>query len=140
MKVRRWDYVLKHDRQRPETYESIFIGEWGPARRHRASTAPEYALFAPVRCVVSQSTIKIFALEPPFVEAAGDGTSKSFATIVAKYSRIPPGVGESVEQRIRDFATSDKANVGGAAAISVIIKEGDASRPARAVSGSSARN
>lgn len=90
--------------------------------------------------IVSQSTIKIFALEPPFVAAAGDGASKSFATIVAKYSRIPPGVGESVEQRIRDFATSDKANVGGAAGISVIIKEGNASQAAPAVSGSSARN
>jgi len=140
MKVRRWDYVLKHDRQRPETYESIFIGEWGPARRHRTSAGPEYALFAPVRCVVSQSTIEIFELEPPFVEAAGDAPSKRFAAIVAKYSRIPPGVGESVEQRIRDFATSSKANVGEAAAISVIIQEGDASRPAPAVSGSSSRN
>lgn len=140
MTVRRWDYVLLHDRQNPKTYESIFIGEWRPAKHRRASAGVAYALFAPVRCVVSRSAIEIFELEAPFVEAAGDGPSQRAAAIVAKYSQVPPGVGESVERRTQYFATSDKANVGGAAAISVIIKEGDGSSAAPAASGSSSRN
>jgi len=140
MTVRRWDYVLMHDRQNPKTYESIFIGEWRPAQRHGSSAGVAHALFAPVGCVASQSSIAIFELEAPFVEAAGSGPSQRSAAIVAKYSQVPPGAGESVERRTHQFATSDKANVGEAAAISVIIKEGDRSQAAPALSGNSSRN
>lgn len=138
--VRRWDYVLVQDRQSPQSYESIFIGEWHPFQRHRASAGTGDALFVPMRCVLTTKTIALFELEPPFVEAAGSGPSQRSASIVAKYSHIPPGVGESVEQRTRKLAHADKANVGETAAISVIIKESDALHSAPAVSGSSSRN
>jgi hypothetical protein len=135
-KIRRWDYVLMHNRQSPQSYESIFIGEWHPVHRKRPGNGPDYALFTPVRCVVTVSTVQLFELEPPFVEDAGDGVSKRSAAIVAKYSHIAAGVGESVEQRTQEFATSDKANVNEAAALSIIVKEQD-EHPAPAASGSS---
>jgi hypothetical protein len=122
-KIRRWDYVLMHNQQNPQSYEAIFIGEWHPVHGRKAANGPNYALFTPLRCVVTKSAVQLFELEPPFVEDAGAGPSKRSAAIVAKYSRIAPGVGESVEQRTQEFATSDKANVKEAAALSVIVKE-----------------
>jgi hypothetical protein len=135
-KIRRWDYVLMHNQQNPQSYESIFIGEWHPASRNKPGNGPDYALFTPLRCVVTKSTVQLFELEPPFVEDAGDGPSKRSAAIVAKYSHIAPGVGESVEQRTQEFATSDKANVNEAAALSIIVKEQE-EHPASTASGSS---
>jgi hypothetical protein len=135
-KIRRWDYVLMHNGQNPQSYESIFIGEWHPVHRKNPGNGPDYALFTPLRCVVTVSKVQLFELEPPFVEDAGDGPSKRSAAIVAKYSRVAPGVGESVEQRTQAFATSDKANVNEAAALSIIVKEQEA-HPAPTASGSS---
>ncbi len=135
-KIRRWDYVLMHNQQNPQSYESIFIGEWHPVHRKKPGNGPDYALFTPLRCVVTKSTVQLFELEPPFVEDAGDGPSKRSAAIVAKYSRIAAGVGESVEQRTKEFASSDKANVNEAAALSIIVKE-QGEHPAPTASGSS---
>jgi hypothetical protein len=136
-KIRRWDYVLMHNQQNPQSFESIFIGEWHPVHRKKPGNGPDYALFTPLRCVVTKSGVQLFELEPPFVEDAGAGPSKRSAAIVAKYSRVAPGVGESVEQRTQEFATSDKANVKEAPALSVIVKEQEEHPPSTA-SGSSA--
>jgi hypothetical protein len=135
-KIRRWDYVLMHNQQNPQSYESIFIGEWHPGHHKNPGNGPDYALFTPLRCIFTKSAVQLFELEPPFVEDAGAGPSKRSAAIVAKYSRVAPGVGESVEQRTQAFATSDKANVKEAAALSVVVKEQD-EHPAATASGSS---
>jgi hypothetical protein len=135
-KIRRWDYVLMHNQQNPQSYEAIFIGEWHPVHHKKPGNGPDYALFTPLRCVFTKSTVELFELEPPFVEDGGAGPSKRSADIVAKYSRVAPGVGESVEQRTKEFATFDKANVKEAAALSVVVKEQD-DHPAATASGSS---
>jgi hypothetical protein len=124
--IRRWDYILMNNRHSPQSYEAIFIGQWRPGGGQQRVDLPDRSLFMPVRCVVTMSAISIFELEPPYLENAGSGASKRSSAIVAKYTRVPASVGADVQQRTRQLATADKANVGETAAISIIVKEAPA--------------